>query len=182
MVEVIVGLYLVLNAYLGFRYGLFRRFLHIGAFFLGLLLAQALSPGFAEMINYNTGTHPAAGHFFLYICVVFGLVLAAEILSFAFGSMLAAMNALLFDRFFGMVVGALAAVFEMAVVLYLFVYMYAVPLPSGATQPDIVNYFSGQVNSDPVARGLTQLRPYVITIYSPVLPPEPATYFAKTFS
>ena len=174
MIEAIVVIYVLINALMGFRYGLFRRFLHIGAFFLGLLLAQALSPGFAQMANYNTSPHPTDGHFLMFLAVLFGLVVIIEGLMFAFSNVFDAMNALLFDRFFGLVVGALAGVFEMAVVLYLFVYMTATPLPSGATHMDLVSSFQGQISGSPVAKGLNQLRPYIIVIYGPVLPPSRA--------
>jgi hypothetical protein len=45
----------------------------------------------------------------------------------------------------------------------------------------VVNYFTGQMGS-PSARLLNQLRKEVIFLYGPVLPPEPGSYFAKTYS
>jgi uncharacterized membrane protein required for colicin V production len=182
VIDVVIALYVIVNAFLGFRYGLFRRFLHIGAFYLGILLAQALSPGLAGVLNYNTGTHPTAGHFLRCIAVLFGLVLVIEGLMFAFGSVLNVFNALIFDRFFGLVVGAIAAVFEMALVLYLFNYMIATPLPSGSSQPSFVSTIASQIEGSPSAKALAQLRQYIVVLYGPVLPPEPATYFAKTYS
>ena len=182
MFDAVVVLYVVVNAVLGFRYGLFRRFVHIAAFYLGLLLAQAMSPGLAGVFNYNTSNHPTAGHFFLFVAVLFGLVLVVEALMFAFGSVLDAFNALIFDRFFGLIIGALAGVLEMAVVLYLFNFMVATPLPSGATQPPIVTSISSQLEGSPTAKALGQLRQYLVVLYGPVLPPEPGSYFAKTYS
>ena len=182
MIDAIVIVYVLINAFLGFRYGAFRRIVHIGAFFLGLLLAQALSPGFSQIANFHTGAHPADGHFVAFLGVLFGLVVVIEGLMFAFASVLDAMNALIFDRFFGLIIGSVAAVFEMGVVLYLFTYMITTPLPSGTTHADFVSTVSGQVGSSPTAKALSQLRPYVVVLYGPVLPPEPGRYFSKTFS
>jgi uncharacterized membrane protein required for colicin V production len=180
--DVVVVLYVLVNAFLGFRYGLFRRFVHIGAFYLGLLLAQAMSPGLAGAFNFNTGTHPTAGHFLLFMAILFGLVVVVEALMFAFGSVLDAFNALIFDRFFGLVIGIVAAVLEMAVVLYLFNFMVATPLPPGATQPPFITSVASQLDGSPTAKAMSRLRQYIVVLYGPVLPPEPATYFAKTFS
>ncbi len=181
MIDIITLIYVLINALLGFRYGLFRRFVHIGAFYLGMLLAQALSPGLAQSMNYQQGPYPVAAHFAVYLGVLLLIVVVLEALMFGFGDALEAMNALIFDRFFGLGVGILAAVFEMAVVIYLFQYMAATPIQSGGSQPAIVNYFSGQLDS-PTPRALNQLRPYVIVLYQPVLPPAPASYFAKTIT
>jgi uncharacterized membrane protein required for colicin V production len=182
MIDAIVIVYVLINSLLGFRYGLFRRLVHAGAFFLGLLLAQAISPGFAQMANFHTSTHPTDGHFLAFLGIVFGLVIIVEGLMFAFGSVIDAMNALIFDRFFGLVIGIIAGVFEMGVVLYLFTYMVATPLPSGDTHTDIVGSLSSQASTSPTAKALSQLRPYIVVLYGPVLPPEPGNYFARTFS
>jgi uncharacterized membrane protein required for colicin V production len=181
VIDIITLVYVLINAGLGFRYGLFRRFIHIGAFYLGMLLAQALSPGVSELLNFQQGPYPVAAHFGLYLGIVLIMVVVFEGLMFGFADALAAMNALLFDRFFGLVVGILAAVFEMAVVVYLFQYMATTPIQSGGSQPAIVNYFVGQLDT-PTPRGLNQLRPYVIVLYQPVLPSEPTRYFAKTIT
>ena len=181
MIDAITLIYVLIMALLGLRYGLFRRFVHIAAFYLGLLLAQALSPGLAQLMNFQQGPYPVAAHFATYLGVLFLIVVVFEALMFGFADVLEAMNALIFDRFFGLVVGMLAAVFEMAVIIYLFQYMAATPIQSGGTKPAIVNYFSGQLDS-PTPRALNQLRQYVVVLYRPVLPPEPASYFAKTIT
>ncbi|HXA42603.1 MAG TPA: CvpA family protein [Candidatus Solibacter sp.] len=180
-IDAIVLVYVLINAVLGFRYGVFRRVLHVAAFYVGLLLAQALSVGLAQMFSFNTGSYPSAAHFGVFLAVLFVLVVVGEVLMFGYGDALAAMNALIFDRFFGLALGIAAGVLEMAVVLYLFQYMAVTSLPSGAIRPDVVNYFSGQMSS-PSARLLNQLRSGVIFLYGPVLPAEPASYFAKTYS
>jgi uncharacterized membrane protein required for colicin V production len=181
VIDAITLVYVLINAFLGFRYGLFRRFVHIGAFYLGLLLAQALSPGLSQMMDFHQGPYPVAAHFGVFLGVLLGLVVIIEALTFGFADALGAFNALIFDRFFGLVVGILAAIFEMAVIVYLFQYMSATPLVSGGSKPAVVNYFEGQLGY-PTPRALNQLRPYVIVLYQPVLPPEPARYFAKTIS
>ncbi len=179
--DAIALVYVVVNAVLGFRFGLFRRFLHIAAFYIGLLLAQALSVGLAQLFNFQTGPYPSAAHFGVFLTIVAVLVIVGEVLTFGYADALAAMNALIFDRFFGLAMGIVAGILEMAVILYLFQYMAATPLQSGEIRPDIVNYFTGQMGS-PSARLLNQLRQEVIFLYGPVLPPEPASYFAKTYS
>jgi uncharacterized membrane protein required for colicin V production len=181
VIDVITIIYILINAGLGFRYGLFRRFVHVAAFYVGVLLAQALSPGLSQLMNFHQGPYPVAAHFGVFLGVLLFIVIAIEAIMFGFGDVLEAMNALIFDRFFGLGVGIVAAVFEMAVVLYLFQYMSATPVQSGGAKPAIVNYFDGQLDS-PTARALNQLRPYVIVLYRPVLPSEPSIYFAKTIS
>jgi uncharacterized membrane protein required for colicin V production len=181
LIDLITLVYVLINAFLGFRYGLFRRFIHIAAFYAGMLLAQALSPGLAQLLNYQQGPYPVAAHFGVFLGVLFFLVIAIEAIMFGFGDALEAMNALIFDRFFGLSVGIVAAVFEMAVIVYLFQYMATTPIQSGGSKPAIVNYFSDQLSS-PTSRGLNQLRPYVIVLYRPVLPPDPTSYFAKTIT
>jgi uncharacterized membrane protein required for colicin V production len=181
VIDVITIIYVAVNAYLGFRYGLFRRFVHIAAFYLGLLLAQALSPGLTQMANFHQGPYPVAAHFGIFLGVVLFLVVALEVIMFGFADALEAMNALIFDRFFGLGVGIAAGIMEMAVILYLFQYMAATPVQTGGSKPAIVNFFSGQLDS-PTPRGLNQLRPWVVILYRPVLPPEPASYFAKTIT
>jgi uncharacterized membrane protein required for colicin V production len=182
MIDAVFIVYLLINALLGFRYGLFRRIVHIGGFYLGLLLAQAISPGFAQVANFHTGTHPTDGHFLAFLVVLFGLVIIVEGLTFAFGSTLDSMSALIFDRFFGLTLGCIAAVFEMGAVLYLFGFMYATPLPSGSTHTDITSAIHDQASTSPSAKALSQLRPYIVVLYGPVLPPDPGIYFARTIS
>jgi uncharacterized membrane protein required for colicin V production len=181
VIDLITLVYVLINAFLGFRFGLFRRFVHIGAFYVGMLLAQALSPGVAQLLGYQQGPYPVAAHFAVFLGVLFFMVIALEAIMWGFSDALEAMNALIFDRFFGLCVGIIAGVFEMAVVLYLFQYMATTPIQAGGSKPAIVNYLSDQLDN-PTPRALNQLRPYVIVLYRPVLPPDPASYFAKTIS
>ena len=70
----------------------------------------------------------------------------------------------------------------MAEFLYLFNFMVATPAPSGSNQPPIVTAIASQLDGSPTAKAMSRLRQYIVTLYGPVLPPEPATYFAKTYS
>ena len=180
--DFIFGLYALTNVFLGFRYGLFRRFMHIGAFLLGMLLAQALSPGFAEQFGYNTGPHPADAHYGVYLAILFGIVVIAEILGFAYADALGFLNAMLGDRLFGAIVGLVASTLEIGVLLYLFAQLTSVGLPPGGSHAPVVSSSQDQVTNSVVAKQVKRLQEFTLIVFRPVLPPEPVTYFAKTYT
>ncbi|GAC1333850.1 MAG: hypothetical protein NVSMB17_14770 [Candidatus Dormibacteria bacterium] len=180
--DVIFVIYLAANGFLGYRYGVFRRLVHLGFFFLGMLLSQALSPGFAEQFGYQNGPHPADAHFGVYLALLLGLVIVAEVLAFAYADALSFMNAMLFDRFLGGVLGIAASVLEVAVLIYLFAQLTAVALPSGGSHSAIVNSTQEQLSVSLLAKQIRRVQVPALFFFRPVLPPEPATYFAKTYS
>lgn|GEM_PF-3085438 len=180
--DAILVVYALVNAYLGFRFGLFRRVLHLGAFFLGMLLAQALSPGVAEQLAYNTGPHAADAHFGVFLAIVLAILFIAEVLGFAYAGALSFLNTLLGDRFFGVVAGLVASILEFGVVLYLFTELMSVTLPPSGSHAAVSTATQDQVNNSIVARQVKQLQNITLFVFLPVLPPEPGTYFAKTYS
>jgi uncharacterized membrane protein required for colicin V production len=182
MFDAFAVVWVLANMYLGFRHGMFRRVVHIAAFFLGLLLAQTLSVGFAQLLNLNTGNTPVSSHFLLFVGIVIGVVVFAEILGFAYASALQFFSGMIFDRFFGLVLGLLAGVFEMTVLLILFEQMFATAGPTGSAQLAILTALNDSVIGSPTAGLLHNLVPAAKVIYSPVLPPKLETYFTKTFS
>jgi len=175
-------IYAAANVFLGIRYGLFRRFIHVGSFFLGMLLAQALSPGFAEQFGYNTGTHPADSHFGVFLAILFAIVVVAEVLGFAYGEALGFLNTVLGDRLLGASLGLVASVLEAGVILYLFTQLVSVTLPSGGSHAQIIGSSQEQVGASIAVKQLKRLQDITLFVFRPVLPPEPGTYFAKTYS
>jgi uncharacterized membrane protein required for colicin V production len=175
-------IYALVNTFLGFRYGLFRRAIQVGAFFLGMLLALALSPGFAEQFGYNTGAHPASAHFGVYMAILVAMIIVAEILGFAYADALAFLNTMLGDRALGAALGLVASVLELAVILYLFGQLVDTKLPSTGSQAPIISSSQDQVSSSLLARQIKKTQDVALFVFRPVLPPEPATYFAKTFT
>jgi uncharacterized membrane protein required for colicin V production len=182
MFDLLFIAYVVASILLGFRYGLFRRIMHIGGFYLGLLLAQALSPGISAGLGYSSGTHPSASHFGIYLIIVVSIVVVSEVLGALFADVASAFNSMVFDRAFGVAAGGVFAVFELAALLYLFNGFVQTPLGSGGTQPPIVTNVSEQLGQSFLAKRLDQLQSISTTIYLPVLPGEPRRYFAKTYS
>ncbi len=182
MFDILVVVWVLVNVYLGFRYGMFRRVIHIAAFFIGLLLAQALSVGFSQLLNLNTGSSPVSSHFELFVVILLAVVLFAEVLGFAYGSALRFFSGLIFDRFFAMALGLAAGVLEMAVILFLFTQMYATQGPTGSGQTRIITTMNDQVKTAITAPQLQNLEPLIRFLYAPVLPSKPETYFTKTFS
>jgi uncharacterized membrane protein required for colicin V production len=182
MFDAFVVLYVVVNVFLGFRYGMFRRIIHLGAFYVGMLLAQALSVGFSQLLNYNTGSSPVSAHFVLYFVILFGVVLFAEILGFAYAGALKFFSGLIFDRFLGVALGIGTSAFELTVLLFLFNSSVATQGPSGTVQLGIISAMNEQVKSSISARQLEKVEPSAKFFYAPVLPPSPQTYFTKTYS
>ena len=180
--DAVFVIYALANIFLGIRYGLFRRVVHVGAFFLGMLLAQALSPGFAEQFGYNTGQHPPDSHFGVFLTILFGIVVIAEILGFAYADALGFLNTLLGDRFFGASLGLVAAILETGIILYLFSQLVNVTLPTGSSHAEIIGSSQEQVNNSIALKQVKRLQGVTVVIFRPVLPPEPGTYFAKTYS
>jgi uncharacterized membrane protein required for colicin V production len=180
--DVVFALYALANVFLGFRFGLFRRAIHVGAFYLGMLLAQALSPGFSEQFGYNTGQHPASAHFGVYLAILFGMVVVAEVLGFAYADALAFLNTMLGDRAFGAVLGLVASILEIAVLLYLFGQLVDTKLPSSSSQAPIISSAQDQVKASLLAKQIHKTEDIALFVFRPVLPPEPASYFAKTFT
>jgi uncharacterized membrane protein required for colicin V production len=180
--DVLFLIYILVNVYFGYRYGLFRRIIQLGAFFLGMLLAQALSPGLAEQFGYNTSAHPADAHFGVFLAVVFGMVIVGEVLGFAYADALGFLNSMLGDRFFGAALGLVESVLELSVLIYLFGQMYAVALPAGGAHADIVVASQDQLNHSILAPQIKRIQGAALFLFQPVLPPEPGTYFAKTYS
>ena len=180
--DAIFVIYTLANIFMGIRFGLFRRFIHVGAFLLGMLLAQALSPGFAEQFGYNTGPHPADAHFGVYLAILFGIVLIAEVLGFAYADAMGFLNTMIGDRLLGAVLGLAASTLEIGVLLYLFAQLTSVSLPAGGSHSSIVDSSLDQVNNSIVASQVKKLQDITLFVMRPVLPPEPVTYFAKTYT
>ncbi len=180
--DIVFVLYIVLNAFLGFRFGLFRRAIHVGAFYLGMLLAQALSPGFSEQFGYNSGSSPSSAHFGVFLAIVFGMVIVAEVLGFAYADALAFLNTMLADRLLGTVLGATAAGLELAVILYLFAQMVATTLPTGSSLAPIVSSSQDQIRASILTPQIHKAQGLSLFLFRPVLPAEPGTYFRKTYS
>jgi len=182
MFDLIFILLLLLNVFLGFRYGLFRRVVHFAAGYVGILLASYVSPGVSTFLGYNTGTHPADSHFGIFIAIVVALVILIEIIIAAFGDTFSFMNGLVFDRFFGAIAGFVFLALELSVLLYLFESgLMQTALPSGG-HSSVVAQSQSQLDDSLVAKGLRALKPVSTFIYLPVLPAEPQSYFAKTYS
>lgn len=180
--DLVFIIYAAANVFLGIRFGLFRRAIHVGSFYLGMLLAQALSPGFAEQFGYNTGPNPASAHFGVFLAILFGMVVVAEVLGFAYADALAFLNTMLGDRIFGATLGLIASVLEIAVLLYLFGQLVDTKLPQGGGQAAIVSSSQDQIKASLLARQIKNAQGVSLFVFRPVLPPEPATYFAKTFT
>lgn len=182
MFDILILLFIALNIFLGYRFGMFRRIMHIGGFFVGLLLAQALSVGFSQLMNYNTGSYPVSAHVLLYIGTVFAVVLFLEMLGFAYASTLRFMSGMLFDRSLGVVAGAIGAVFEVAILVVIIEAAAATPGPAGSAQLPIVSAAAEQLSNSPTAKLVGRAEPYARFVYIPVLPADLSTYFKKTFS
>jgi len=180
--DVVFAIYVATNVFLGYRFGLFRRVIHFGFFFLGMLLAQALSPGFAQQFGYSSGPHPADSHFAVYLSLLLGLVVIAEVLGFAYADALGFLNTMLADRFLGATLGLVASVMEVTVLLYLFAQLVSVSLPSGGSHAPIVSASQEQVGQSLLAKQFHRLQGPALVIFRPVLPAEPITYFAKTYT
>jgi uncharacterized membrane protein required for colicin V production len=180
--DIIFILYALANVFLGFRFGLFRRAIHVGAFYLGMLLAQAMSPGLTEQFGYNTGPNPASAHFGIFLAVLFGMVVVAEILGFAYADALAFLNTMLGDRAFGAALGLVASVLEIAILIYLFGQLVDTKLPQGGGQAAIVSSSQDQFKASLLTQQIKKTQGVALLAFRPVLPPEPGTYFAKTYT
>ncbi|MFN2466022.1 MAG: CvpA family protein [Candidatus Dormibacteria bacterium] len=180
--DAVIVLYVLLNVFLGFRYGLFRRVLQLGAFFLGMLLAQALSPGFSEQFGYNSGPSPASAHFGVFLAILVGMIVVAEVLGFAYADALGFMSSLLGDRVFGVLLALVTSVLELAIVLYLFGQLVNTQLPTGGSQAAIISSSQEQVSQSFLVKQVRKAERASLFLFRPVLPPEPRTYFAKTFT
>jgi uncharacterized membrane protein required for colicin V production len=182
MFDVFVVLYIAVDMWFGFRYGTFRRIIHLFAFFLGLLLAQAVSVGFAQLLNTQATDHPISYHYLVYMGILFALVIISEILGFAYASALTFLNAMIFDRFFGIAVGLVGALLEMSIVLYIFTSMFTATGPSGTSQLPILRLVNDQIGISLIKPALETVQTVSKVIYAPVIPQNYGQYFGKTYS
>ncbi|MEA2645049.1 MAG: hypothetical protein QOE92_132 [Chloroflexota bacterium] len=182
MFDLLIVAYIGLNIYLGYRYGMFRRIMHIGAFFLGLQLAQALSIGFSQLMGYNTSPYPVSAHLLLYIGTIFAVVVFVEVLGFAYASTLRFMSGMLFDRSLGVVAGAVGAVFEVSILVVVILAAASTTGPSGSAQLLVVTTSAEQLTGSPTAKLIARVEPYAKFVYTPVLPADLSTYFTRTFT
>jgi uncharacterized membrane protein required for colicin V production len=182
MFDILAIVYIAINLYLGWKYGVFRRIMHVGAFFLGMLLAQAISVGFAQLLNYNTGKVPVSAHLLLYVGIVFAVVVFVEILGFAYAKSLQFMSGMIFDRFLGLAIALAAGALELTMLLFIFNLAINTQGPTGTAQMGVVTGMEEQVKSSPSAKQFERLLPTAKLIYAPVLPPQPDVYFTKSFS
>jgi uncharacterized membrane protein required for colicin V production len=174
--------YILLQTFLGIRFGFFRRLVHFGGFYLGMLLARAVSPGAAQAIGWSAGDHPPDGHFGMFLLIVVGVTVAAEVLAFLYGSALEIFNAMVLDRVLGGATAVITAVLELAVLLYLFGFLLFTPPPGGRGHADISLSTADQISRSYLAKGLTSVEGVATFIYLPVLPSEPGRYWASTYS
>ncbi|MHB8508469.1 MAG: CvpA family protein [Candidatus Dormibacteria bacterium] len=177
--DVLIGLYIVGNIAAGFRWGFFRRLLSFAGFYLGLLLARGLSVSLTQSAGWNTGGHPVAGQFAMFLLVVVGMTVVAEIMGFAYRRVISFLNTLFLDRTLGAVAGALAAVLQLSILLYLFGYMLTTAGPNQLGQPAIVTDSQESLSSSYLAHGLKKVQDLAVFLYRPVLPEEPTTFFAR---
>jgi uncharacterized membrane protein required for colicin V production len=180
--DIVIVAYVVLQGYLGLRFGFFRRLIHLAGFYLGLLLARAISPAGAQSLGWNTGSHPPDGHFGLFLLVLFGIVVAAELLALAYGSLLDFFNAMVFDRFLGAGTGALMAVLELSLLLYLFGHLLSTAPPGGTGRSDLVLSSADQISHSFLAHGLKTVEPLATFVFLPVLPNEPGKYWTTSYT
>lgn len=181
-IDVCFALYILLSITLGYRFGLFRRLIVMAAFFAGLWLARGLSPDTSIQLGWNKGSHPTAGHFAVYMLIVVGILVVAEILGHAYRGPLQFFSALIFDRFFGAIAGAVFAVVQLTVILIVFNAMLSTPGPTGGGQAEIISQLADSARHSAIAKGLVTLEPGIQVIFKPVLPEPLDTYFARTFA
>jgi uncharacterized membrane protein required for colicin V production len=181
-IDICFALYILLSITLGYRFGLFRRLIAMAAFFAGLWLARGLSADVSIQMGWNKGNHPVAAHFAVFILIVLVLLIVAEVLGYAYRGPLQFFNALVFDRFFGAIAGAIFAVVQLTVVLILFGAMLATPGPTGGGQAEIIAQLADSANHSAIAKGMVRLEPNVEVIFRPFLPDGLPTYFARTFA
>jgi uncharacterized membrane protein required for colicin V production len=182
IVDILIAVCLAGSVVLGYRYGLFRRLVQVAAFALGLILARGMSVAMTQNFGLNVGKHPVAAHLGIFIGIVLAVVIMAEVLMAFYSGPLAFFNALLFDRFFGAAAGLLFSAVELSILLYIFSYGAATQGPGGTGQPQIVDSFTASISQSILAGPLKAIQPAVVTVFRPVLPLEPAKYFASSFS
>lgn len=167
-------LIIAFNALIGWRYGLMRRALTLGALFLGILGATYTGNQLAAIVKPD---HDLWANAWTYIAVIVVVVGFFEVLGALYNDRLRGLIAVTFDRASGLIAGLLVGFFEVAV-------LFLVILTTNDVQHNVAA-MNGQVaGTDPIRNGtlseiVVPVEAAIENIFAPVLPPHLGSHLAE---
>ena len=182
MVDIVLILYILANIYMGWRYGVSRRLLHFGGFYIGILMAGLTSVELNKNFGWANGDHPQSSHFWIYLGVVVFLVVVFEVLGFAYAGLFRFITAIIFDRVGGALVAIVASVLEIAVIVFMFTAMVSTAGPGNTSLSAETATIASQVSDSPTVKLVRLAETAALLLFRPALPADTNTYFAKSFT
>jgi len=182
MIDILFVLYIALNIYLGWRYGVSRRLLHFGGFYIGIFMAGLMSVDLNKNFGWASGDHPQSSHFWLYLGVTMALVVIFEVLGFAYSGLFKFITAIIFDRIGGAAVALVAAVLEIAIMVFMFNAMVATGGSGNASLSAESSTIAGQIGDSPTVKVIRNFENAALFIFRPVLPADTTTFFSKSYT
>ena len=171
--DAVVVLFILVNMYLGWRFGLTRRIIAFGGTYLGALGAYQVSNAFASLIgghDVNTGAWSFVG-FFLAITV------AIEGLALLYGERIKKIVFVPFERSTGIVGGAVVGFFEVVIIFSVAIAVSGLP---GSVSNGAVHGISAEsIRNSSLGSLAIKAKPAIYAIYGPVLPNDLGNHIAS---
>src|ERR1700726_1929240 len=151
------------NAYLGWSHGMIRRIFSAVGVFVAVFAAANLGNAVASLVH----AHDAQANAWSFVSIFLFVIIVFEVLGALLNERLEKIAVAAFDRFGGVLVGAVVGVAEVLILFLVAISVNATP-PSTMSQDIHAATLSGQV---------VRLEPQVRTLFGPVLPSNLSDHF-----
>lgn len=168
---VIVGV----NVAMGIRYGLIRRIFVFAVLFGAIGGASLIAQGAGA--NFSS-SDVAVSSSWTWIGIVVGLVIIAEVITGLYQEHISQLASLAFERMLGGVMGALLGLAQVCVIAYVAISLSQIPSSANLGFPQSIYTPYTQINGSLLGHLIIKVEPSVTSVFTPVLPPNGAYFFA----
>jgi len=173
--DAVLFVLVLLNVYLGFRHGFFRRLLSFAGLYLGCLVATLVGNGIASLV----APHNLYANAWAFVGVVAAVVFVVELLGGLYGDFVRARLVLIGDRTVGGLAGIVVGVTQASIVFVIALAVAAAPAEPGAILPAGRGDFADAIQKASLSGQLVKDQPLIKTVFRPVLPSNLPAHLAE---
>jgi uncharacterized membrane protein required for colicin V production len=166
----------IVNIYLGLRFGLLRRVVAFAGVYLGLFAATNIGNGLAGLVS----PHSVYANAWAYIGVFAVVVIAFEILGHLFNDRLQLIAVVLFNRLSGVLAGAAVGIAEVLVVFLVALALGGVPVSANNGVDPNRNATAKDIQDANLSSLVVRLAPEARFVFAPALPGDFSAHLAQS--
>jgi len=166
----------IVNIYLGLRFGLLRRVFAFAGVYLGLFAATNIGNGVAGLIS----PHNVYANAWAFIGVFIVVVIAFEILGHLFNDRLQLIAVVLFNRISGLAAGLVVGLSEVLVVFLVALALAGVPVTANNGVDPNRNATAKDIQEANLSSLVVRLAPQARTVFAPALPGDFSAHLAES--